>query len=119
PTIAEEHVGAGRALARLRKHCLELAQRDPLLLFVSGDWLRLARDLGLELLGRAQHLEPLGVELRRTGGGRLTEPFPVAVLRKHGELRLRGANRKLLAFELDPGGKNGVLKRVLALRQLR
>ena len=85
---------------------------------VAGDRVWLVRDLGLELLGRTQHLEPLGVELRRTVPCRFAELFTVGVIREHCELRLRRANRKLLALELDPRGENGVLERVLALREL-
>src|SRR5262249_11021497 len=73
---------------------------------------------GVELPGGAEHLEPLGVEVRRAVSGYLPEPFPLAVIPEDGQLRLRGADRQLLALELDPRGENRVLERVLAFRKL-
>src|SRR4029453_16969144 len=119
PAVAEEYVRGGRALARLREDGLELPQRDPLLLLVSGDGIGLARDLRLELLGGPQPLDPLGVDLRRAVPRRLAELLPLAVVREHGELCLRRADGELFALEVDPGRENGVLERVLALRELR
>ena len=47
-----------------------------------------------------------------------TQPIAVGVGGEHGKLGLRASQRQLLVVELDPGGEDRVLERVLARRQL-
>ena len=63
-------------------------------------------DVRLQLLARAQHLEPLVVERRRDLVGEPAELVAVAVAGQHRELRLGRPQRQLLALELDPRGED-------------
>ena len=54
-------------------------------------------ELRLELLARAQQLEPVGVERGARLGLDLAELLAVGVVGQHRQLRLRGAQRHLLA----------------------
>ena len=118
PALAQPGEGLGGGVARLLQRARELAQRDPLLLLVARDGIRLAGEDGGELLAGGDQLEPLVVE----GGGRLgledAELLAVGVGRQHRELRLRRPERERLAVEVDPGGEDPVLERVLARREL-
>src|ERR671928_1212488 len=51
-------------------------------------------------------------------GGEATELVAVGVLRQHREPRLSRAQRQLFPAELDPGGEDLVLQRVLPVGQL-
>src|SRR5207248_325231 len=97
---------------------LELAQRDALLLLVAGDRVRLARQLGLELLGRAQEVEPVGIELGRTIGLERAQLFALLVVGQDREPRLCRAQRQLLAAIGHPSGEDRVLDRVVPLGEL-
>src|SRR5919204_5044343 len=108
-----------RLLGRVDERALELAERDPLLLLAPRDRVGLAGELGLELLGRAQELEPRVVEGRGGVGVQLAELVPVGVAGEDREARLGRAKRQLLAPEGDARGEDRVLERVVALGELR
>ncbi len=93
-------------------------QRDVLLLFVALDRTGDPRVLGGELLARSQQLEPVVVECRARLGLDHAELLAIAVGGKDGELRLRVAERHLLALERDACGQQLVLELVLALGEL-
>ena len=93
-------------LARRHEDRLELAQRDLLLLLVARDRIGLAAQVRLELLVRADQVEPLLVEVRGAPPIELSELLAVLVL---------GDDREL---EPHACGQLGVLELVVALREL-
>jgi hypothetical protein len=118
PALAQCEEARARLLGRGDERRLELTERDLLLLLAPRDRIRLAGELGLELLARAQELEPRVVEGRGRVRVQISELVPVAVLGQDREPRLSRAERQLLAAEGDAGGEDRVLERVVALRQL-
>src|SRR5207247_1463554 len=118
PPVAKPRVGARRRLGRRDERALELAQRDPLLLLVARDRVRLARQLGLELFGRPQEVEPVGIELGRAVGLERAELLALAVVVEDREPSLGRAQRELLAAIGHPGGEDRVLDRVVPLGEL-
>jgi hypothetical protein len=96
----------------------ELAERDALLLLVPRHGVLLARELGVELLSRLEHLHPLVVE---PGGGvavELAELLALLEVVQDCELRLGRAKRQLLSAVRDPCGEDRILELVLAGAQL-
>src|SRR5581483_38001 len=94
-------------------------QRDALLVLVALDRIRDARMLGLQRLALTRELQPVGVE---RGARRLldrAELLPVGVPGKHRQLRLRVAQRHLLAAKRHPFREQLVLELVLRLGELR
>ena len=100
------------------EHGLELAQRDLLLLLVTRDRVGLLGQVRLELLVRAQQLEPLLVELGRLLPVELAELVALLVVGDHREPRERRAKRQLLALEGQARGEDRVLELVVLLGQL-
>src|SRR5204863_9555904 len=100
------------------ERALEVVERDRLLLLVPRDRVGLARELRFELLGRAQQVEPIGIE----GGGGVSleraQLLPLVVVREKREPRLRRSQRQLLAAVRDARGQDRVLERVVALGEL-
>ena len=115
---AASHAAVAARCGRIER-ALELAQRDPLLLLVARDRVGLAGDLGLELLARAEQVEPLGVELgralglerRRAPRGRRT-PSSTA---SRACAERSGSSSPL---QRHARGEDRVLERVLALGEL-
>jgi len=118
PALAKLRVGVRRRLGRRDERALELAERDALLLLVPRDRVGLARELGLELLGRAQQVQPVRVELGGALGVELAELLALLVRLEDREPRLCRPQRQLLAPVGDPRGEDRVLERVVALREL-
>src|SRR5436309_12480770 len=106
-------------LARRPEDRFELAQRDLLLLFVASDRVGLLAEIGLQLLVRAEQLEPLQVERRRRLALELTKLVTVPVARQNGQLGDRGSERELLTLEGKTRRQDRVLELVVLLRQLR
>ncbi len=113
---AEERLVDG--VAGRGEHGLEVAQRDLLLVLVARDRIRLLRQVRVQLLVRAQELEPLLVELGRPRVVELAELVALLVVGEHGELREGGAERQLLAVVGHPRGEDRVLELVVPLGQL-
>ena len=118
PALAQAVVRVGRGAAGRVEHALELVQRDPLLLRVPRDRVGLARELGLERLAGREQLAAVVVEARADGVRERAELVAVAVAGQHRELRLRGAQRQLLAAPVDARGEDPVLELVLPRREL-
>ena len=105
-------------LARRGERALEVAQRDLLLLFDPRDRVGLARELGLELFRGGDQLESVVVEVGGTERLQLAELLAFPVVGEHRELRLRGAERQLLALPRHARAEQRVLERVLSLGEL-
>ena len=116
--LAQAVVGVGGGAAGRVEHTLELLQRDPLLLGVARDRVRLARELGLELLTGREQLTPVVVEAGADSVRERAELVAVAVAGQDCELRLRIPQRHLLAAPVDSRGQDPVLELVLPCREL-
>ena len=119
PGVAKPAVGIRRRIRRGDERALELVQRDRLLLRIPPDRIGIAGDVGLEQLARLEQRAPIGIERGRPGALELAELFAVGVGVEDCELRLRGAQRQLLAAERDARTEDRVLERILLLRDLR
>ena len=113
PAVAHAVVRVGRHVGRSDERALELAQRDRLLLVGARDRIGLAGDVDLQLLGDGEQLEPVRIELRRLRPLEVAELLTVCVRIEHGETRLRGAQRQLLALEGHARADERVLERIL------
>ena len=118
PAVAQRPVGARSRVGCGGEGPLELAQRDRLFLLGTGDRVRLAGELRVQRLPRRDELQPVGVQARGLGLLQLAELLAVAVGLQHGEARLCGPQRQLVAPEAHPGGEDRVLERVLLLGEL-
>jgi hypothetical protein len=119
PALAELLVGLLRLVARLRQHGGQLTERDALLVLAAGDGVVDARKIGGEVLLRAEQVAPVVVEARGRVAVQAPELLSVGVVAEHREVRLRGAERQLVAAEVDACGEDRVLELVLALGELR
>ena len=93
-------------------------QPDALLRFAAAHRVRLARQLGRELLTRGEQREPLVVE--RRGDRKTRRPEGVALVVRGGrrQPRLSGAQRQLLSLPWDPRLKQRVLQSILPLGEV-
>ena len=106
-------------VARGDEDRFQLAQRDLLLLLVPRDRIRFPAEVRLELLVGAQQFEPLLVEPGRPAPVQLAELVAVLVVRDHGELCERRAQRQLLTLERHARGEQRIFELVVALGELR
>ncbi|TMK56543.1 MAG: hypothetical protein E6G60_18085 [Actinobacteria bacterium] len=118
PLLSQREEALRDLVVRGLEHRRELAHGDLLFLLAPRDRVGLAGQIRLQLLVCAQQLEPLLVEARRCLVVDLAELVPVGVRVEHGELRLRRAERHLLAFERHARREDRVLQLVVALGEL-
>src|SRR5207253_6544126 len=88
PRVAKPAERIRRHIRRGNEHTLELAQRDRLLLLVPRNRIRLAADVGLELLACLEKGAPVRVEHGRCRSLELAELFALGVWVEDCEPRL-------------------------------
>ncbi len=115
PAHAESLELRGGVVRHPAQNALELPQRDLFLRLASRDGVRLAREVRLETLAGDEEFTALLVEARVELLRQLSELFALREVGENRELRVRGAQRQLLAVQGEPRLQQRVLEGVLVL----